>query len=125
MSKQVNLESTVGLHHVLNRKGYYWRAVPKVRGLSAEELAKRKVFIDKHADKSAEWWQAEMNLVLDGVTLTNAPRPLTQRQRHMAQRITHMWMEKGDNANIPFDSKHFYIYLCWPCAREGHMGRGS
>ena len=81
--------------------------MPKVRGLSVEELAVRKVFIDKHINYSAEWWQETMNLILDGVTLTNAPPPLIQRQRHMAQKITHMWMQKGDSLNRHLDN----IYL--------------
>ena len=37
-----------------------------------------------------------MNLVLDGVTLSMAPRPLSGRQRHAAQSIRHMWVKDGE-----------------------------
>ena len=37
-----------------------------------------------------------MNLVLDDVTLTMPPKPLTSRQRHMAQSIKHTWMLQGE-----------------------------
>ena len=34
--------------NVLNRNGFFWRALPRVRGFSAEELKKRKAWIDQH-----------------------------------------------------------------------------
>ena len=34
--------------NVLNRNGFFWRALPRVRGFSAEELRKRKAWIDQH-----------------------------------------------------------------------------
>ena len=37
-----------------------------------------------------------MNLVLDGVTLTKAPKTLDGRQRHMAQSIKTMWMRERE-----------------------------
>ena len=52
----------------LNRAGYYWRHIPKVRGFSDAELAKRKQWVDRYINKSPAWWKANMNLVLDGVT---------------------------------------------------------
>ena len=35
-------------------------------------------------------------MVLDGVTLTMPPPTLTGRQKHAAQRITSMWLRKGE-----------------------------
>ena len=37
---------TIG--NVLNCHGYFWRALPKVRGLSLSEIAQRKDFVDLH-----------------------------------------------------------------------------
>ena len=37
-----------------------------------------------------------MQLIIDGVTLTKAPKPLTARQRHMAQGIKAMWILEGE-----------------------------
>ena len=94
--------------NVLNRAGYKWRALPKVRGLSDTELAKRKAFVTAHIGKSAGWWHDHMQLVFDGVTLTMAPKPLTARARHMAQSVKHTWVredEKLDN-----DSHHHNRY---------------
>ena len=76
---------TIG--NVLNRHGYYWRAVPKVRGLSTEELQKRETFVVAYEKHPPSWWEPEMNLVLDGVTLTAPPKPLNGRQRHMGAAI--------------------------------------
>ena len=84
---------------VLNRNGYHWRTVPKVRGFSDDELQKRKDWVEQYVGKKPEWWQNHMNLVIDGVTLTMAPRPLDKRQRHMAQSIRHMWMRKGEETD--------------------------
>ena len=88
---------TVG--NVLRRHGFRWRPVPRVRGLTAEELRKRKVWIDKHADYDSAWWTNNMNLVLDGVTLTMPPRPLSARERHAAQSIRHMWVKDGERVS--------------------------
>ena len=35
-----------------------------------------------------------MHLVIDGVTLTKAPRKLSSRQKHAAQAIKALWMKK-------------------------------
>lgn len=86
---------TVG--NVLNRAGYYWRPVPKATSLSPSDLTKRRQFWADFGGKKEAWWEAHFNLCLDGVTLTTAPKPLNARQKHMAQRITHMWMKKGEN----------------------------
>ena len=85
--------------NVLRRNGYRWRALPKVRGLSKEELDKRKVFVDANIDHPPSWWQEHMNLVFDGVTLAKAPASLNQRQRHMAQSITHNWLKDGEQVS--------------------------
>eukprot|EP00973_Karenia_brevis_P074323 10326167-Karenia_brevis.AAC.1 len=82
--------------NVLARHGFRWRPVPKVRNLSPEHLQKRQAWVDKYVDKSSDWWVKNMNLVLDGVTLTMAPIPLNSRQRHAAQSIRHMWVQDGE-----------------------------
>ena len=99
-------KKTIG--NVLNRHGYYWRALPKVRGLSDSELAKRKEFVDTYLGKSPGWWQENMNLVLDGVTLTMAPKPLSKRQAHMQQSIKHTWLREGEELDP--DCLHFNRY---------------
>ena len=40
-----------------------------MQGLTKEQLSRRKEFVDAHIKKTAAWWQANMNMVLDGVTL--------------------------------------------------------
>ena len=94
--------------NVLNRNGYFWRPLPKVRGLSAPELAKRKAWVDKFVDKPPSWWTSHFGLVLDGVTLTMPPRPLSGRQRHMAQSIKHAWLRDGEEPSS--DCYHFNKY---------------
>ena len=37
-----------------------------------------------------------MNLVVDGVTLTMAPKSLNARHKHAAQRIDRMWLRTGE-----------------------------
>ena len=82
--------------NVLARNGYHWRPVPKIRGLTKEELEKRKAWVDKHIHHSSAWWVQNMNLILDGVTLTMPPRPMSSRERHAAQNIRHMWVKDGE-----------------------------
>ena len=81
---------------LLNSYGLFWRPVPKQFALSEAELEKRKAFVEQYESKSSTWWEQNMNLVLDGVTLTTAPKPLSAKQKHAAQRIQHMWMMKGE-----------------------------
>ena len=71
-------------------------ASPRIRGLSPAELDKRKAFVNEFYAKSPGWWQDNMQLIIDGVTLTKAPKPLTARQRHMAQGIKSMWILEGE-----------------------------
>ena len=59
--------------------------MPKKRPFTAKELAGRKAFVERYARKSPQWWEDNMNLVFDGVTLTKPPRALTGRQKHAAQ----------------------------------------
>ena len=94
--------------NVLVRHGYHWRQLPKIRGLSDTELAKRKAFVDKFGDKTSSWWQSNMNLVLDGVTLTLARKTLVGRQRHMAQNIKSMWMRPGEERDN--ETHHYNRY---------------
>ena len=94
--------------NVLNRQGYFWRSLPKVRGMSVSELAKRKAWVDMHLDKTPAWWQEHMGLVLDGVTLTMAPKTLSERERHMAQSIKYSWMHVGEAPSA--DCYHFNRY---------------
>ena len=58
----------------LNRNGYHWRQVAKKSPLTAKHLQARKLFVDKHLHRSPTWWVQNMHLVLDGVTLTKAPK---------------------------------------------------
>ena len=82
--------------NVLNRHGYYWRAVPKVTPLEAKHIAKRKAFVDKYGQRTAGWWKKHMSLVIDGVTLTKAPAGLSGRQKHAAQNVGFMWMRRAE-----------------------------
>ena len=54
------------------------------------------MFVDIHIDKPVVWWRQHFGLVLDGVTLTKAPRPLSKREKHAAQAIKHMWVQDGE-----------------------------
>ena len=93
---------------MLNQAGYTWRALPRVRGLSDVELAKRKSFLAAYIGKSPAWWQEQMSLVFDGVTLTMAPKPLGARARHMAQTLKHTWVRKGEQ--LDNESHHHNRY---------------
>lgn len=84
---------------VLNAHGFFWKRVPKTMRLTEKELAKRKEWVETYVDKSPAWWEANLNLVLDGVTLTMPPPTLTGRQKHAAQRITSMWLRHGECAD--------------------------
>ena len=81
---------------VLNAHGYHWKLVPRIQGFSSEQLSKRKAFVDKYISRPASWWRDHMSMVLDGVTLTMAPKPLNGRQKHAAQRVGSMWLKEGE-----------------------------
>ena len=84
------------IHRALGEAGYHWRPAPKRSKLTEGQLAARKVFVDTHIDKPVVWWRQHFGLVLDGVTLTKAPRPLSKREKHAAQAIKHMWVQDGE-----------------------------
>ena len=84
------------VHRVLNEAGYHWRPVARRSKLTEDQLKARKVFVDAHLDKPAAWWRQNFGLVLDGVTLTKAPKPLSKREKHAAQAIKHMWVRDGE-----------------------------
>ena len=88
--------STRTINRALNEAGFFWKRVPKVQGLTKEQLSKRKEFVDAYIHKTAAWWQTHMNIVLDGVTLTVPPKPLSAKEKHAAQRITSMWTCPGE-----------------------------
>jgi len=69
---------------VLNKNGFYWRPVAKKQPLSSEQLAARKAFVDKYGGYGPSWWERNIGLVFDGVTLTKAPKPLSGRAKHAA-----------------------------------------
>ena len=86
---------------MLCRHGFRWQKRPVMRGLTTAELEKRKAFVAEFCGNTLGWWQDNMQLILDGVTLTKVPKPLTERQHHMAQGIKAMWRlpgEQYDNA---------------------------
>ena len=80
----------------MNEAGYHWRPVPKKGKLTPEQLAKRKAFVDAHLKKTAAWWRGSFGLVLDGVTLTRPPKPLSGKVKQAAQAIkAHIEKEKA------------------------------
>ena len=81
----------------MNASGFFWRPVPKKHKLSPEDLKKRQAFVTKYGHHGADWWEKALGLVLDGVTLTMAPQPLKDREKHAAQAIKHMWVRKGES----------------------------
>lgn len=84
------------VRRTLNRRGLFWRAVPKKTPLTTKTLAVRKQFWERYGAKSSDWWQHNIGLVFDGVTLTKAPPSLTGRQKHAAQSIGHMWQKPSE-----------------------------
>ena len=80
----------------LNDFGYHWKPVPKAGRFDEKQLRARQLFYEKYGQKTADWWIANLNVVLDGVTLTMAPKGLSKREKHAAQRIQHMWLKKGE-----------------------------
>ena len=84
------------VNNVLNEHGYSWKTVPKIQGLSQDQLKAREAFVTRYLGKPASWWVQNMQVVLDGVTLTMPPKPLHDRQKHAAQRISSMWLKRGE-----------------------------
>ena len=73
--------------------------MPKVQPLTQGQLAERKAFMKKFENRSSDWWQNNSGLVVDGVTLTKAPRSLSTKQKHAAQGIRQMWLRKGEKCD--------------------------
>ena len=68
------------VHRVLNKAGFKWRAVPQKSKLSPQELRQRKEWVDARLHWTGGQWAKAFGLVLDGVTLSRAPKPLTGAQ---------------------------------------------
>ena len=97
IKRELKLDVHVGtIARTLNRHGYYWRHVPKKSPISEEHQKKRKTFVLKHVHHRPQWWVDNMHLVIDGVTLTKAPRKLSSRQKHAAQAIKALRMKKKE-----------------------------
>ena len=79
------------VNNALNKAGYYWRSLPRIQGLSKEQLGKRLVFVNAHIDFPPARWLAHFNMVMDGVPLTMAPETLSGREKHAAQLLTCNW----------------------------------
>ena len=91
IKQELKLDCTLRtIARVLNRAKFYWRPVAKKSPLKPAHLQLRKQFVDKYLHHSSSWWQENMHLVFDGVTLTKAPKNLDTRQKHAAQAIKHM-----------------------------------
>ena len=73
--------SLATIARALNNHGYYWRAVPRKSPLSETQLKKRKEFVETYGDRSPEWWVANMDLIIDGVTLTKGSTKLDQETK--------------------------------------------
>ena len=71
-------------------------------------LAARRAIVDAPVNKPASWWREHFGLVLDGVTLTKAPRPLSKRKKHAAQAIKHMWVKRGESLDNDLHTHNRY-----------------
>ena len=67
--------------------------------MTEADLKKRKDFVTKYSMHSPDWWERNMSLVLDGVTLTMPPASLSGKEKHAAQRILHMWIAPGEKVS--------------------------
>ena len=84
------------INRVLNFAGYYWKVVPRIHGLTTEQLKQRKEFVDAHVHHPSSWWVSRFNMVLDGLTLTMPPKTTSGKQKHAAQRISQLWVCDGE-----------------------------
>ncbi len=84
------------IHRVLNAAGFHWRPVPKKSKLTDKELKGRQIWVDERLHWTQDTWKKAFGLVLDGVTLTRAPKALTGAEKHAAQSIKAMWVKKGE-----------------------------
>ena len=95
----------------LARHDYHWREVPRKSMIKPEHLQLRKQWVDKHLHHRPGWRVENMHLVFDGVTLTKAPRKLSDRQKHAAQSIKAMWMKKGEAMDPEMHTYNRYSLL--------------
>ena len=96
------------VHRVLNKAGFSWRPVPRKSKLSPKELEKRKAWVDARLHWTRGKWAKAFGLVLDGVTLTRAPKPLTGAQKHAAQSIKAMWVKEGEGLDNDLHTHNRY-----------------
>ena len=61
------------------------------------------MFVEAHINHAPAWWRRNIGLVLDGVTLTRAPKPLSGKEKHAAQAIKHMWVKSGESLVATLD----------------------
>ena len=87
---------------------YRWKPVSKKQRLSDTQLKAREDFWNKYGDKNSDWWISSMNRVLGGVTLTTAPKGLSKREKHAAQRIQHMWLKDGESLDNDLHTHNRY-----------------
>ena len=112
MKKELKLDvGRLTILRTLDRHGYQWRQVPKKSPIKPEHIQMRKEWVDKHLGHRPAWWVENMHLVFDGVTLTKAPRKLSERQKHAAQSIKAMWMKKGEYMDPDLHTYNRYSIL--------------
>ena len=99
----------------LGRHGYHWRQVPKKSPFKPEHLQMRNDRVDKQLRHRPDWWVENKHLVFDGVTLTKAPRKLSERQKHAAQSIKAMWIKKGEAMDPDTHTYNRYSLLQQNC----------
>ena len=84
------------VQRVLNNAGFFWRGVPRKTKLTKDQLRQREAFVKAYGGKTSKWWAENIGLVLDGVTLTCAPKPLSEKEKHAAQAVKAMWVRTGE-----------------------------
>ena len=95
----------------LARHDYHWRQVARKGPIKPEHMKLRKDWVNKHLLHRPAWWVENMHLVFDGVTLTKAPKKLSERQKHAAQNLRAMWMKKGERMDPELHTYNRYSYL--------------
>ena len=96
------------IQRVLNRRGLRWTPVSRKLPLKKGQREARREWAERHADKGPQWWQDNVGLILDGVTLSLPPTGLTEKQRHAAQAITHTWLRKGERQDSDLATRNIY-----------------
>ena len=67
--------------------------------LTKDQLKHREAFVKAYGTKTRRWWADNIGLVLDGVTLTCAPKPLSDKENHAAQAVKAMRVRTGEALN--------------------------